>query len=78
MAEQTAEKALPRLLALVQEGKATAEDRIALADVMLYQNDAEAARGAPEAGLRLEGASESDRKEMNEFSELYRFYSTRV
>lgn len=73
VAEQTAEKALPRLLALVQEGKATAADRIALADVMLYQNDFEAARGALEAGIRLEGATESDRKKLSRaLSELYR------
>jgi tetratricopeptide (TPR) repeat protein len=73
VAEQTAEKALPRLLALVEQGKATADDRIALADVLLFQNDPEAARGAIESGLKDPNVSESDRQKLRRgLSELYR------
>lgn len=73
VAVQTAEKALPRLLALVEEGKATVDDRIALADVLLFQNDPDAARGAIESGLKDPSLSESDRQKLRRgLSELYR------
>ncbi len=73
VATQTADKALPRLLALVKEGKATPEDRIALADVLLYSNKADAARGALEEGLKSDSYSDEEKEKLTRaLSEFYR------
>jgi tetratricopeptide (TPR) repeat protein len=74
VAEQTAEKSLARLLLLVEEGKATADDRLALADVLLFKDDLDAARGAIETGLKDPNISDQDRQKLRRgLSELYRF-----
>ncbi len=64
VAEQAADKALPRLLKLVEEGRATADDRISLADVLYYRDDIDAAQGVLEEALQQKNLSEADRKKL--------------
>ncbi len=60
VAEQTAEKALPRLLAKITDGTATADDRVNLYDILFYKGELQAARAALEDGLKVEGLPKED------------------
>ncbi len=73
IAEETAAKVLPRLLDLIKEGTATTADRIALADVLYFRRDFDAARGALEEGLKVPGISDTEIKELSRaLSDFYR------
>ena len=73
VADQTYEKALPRLLAKISDGTATADDRISLADMLFYKGELQAARGALEDGLKAEGLTPADAAKLKyALSELYR------
>lgn len=73
VAEQTAEKALPRLLDMISTGTATASDRVTLADILFYRGEIQTARAALEEGLKVEGITPEDTAKLKRaLSELYR------
>jgi tetratricopeptide (TPR) repeat protein len=73
VAEQTAEKALPRLLEKITQGTANADDRINLADMLFYKGELQAARAALEDGLKVDGLTPEDTAKLKRaLSELYR------
>lgn len=73
VAEQAAEKALPRLLALVESDRATVFDRLALSEILAYKKQYEAAQAAIEDGLKAENLSESNRQQLARgLSEFFR------
>jgi len=79
VAEQTAEKALPRLLEKIANGTATADDRINVADMLFYKGELQAARAALEDGLKLEGLVPEDVAKLKlALSELYRLRFTQT
>lgn len=73
VAAQTAEKALPRLLERIDQGIATADDRITASQILFYQKEFDASRGVLEEGLRAENlAPEGQQKLRRQLSEFYR------
>ncbi len=73
VAEKTAETALPRLLEKIADGTASANDRIDAADIFYYKKELQAARGALEDGLKVEGISKEDVAKLKfTLSELFR------
>jgi tetratricopeptide (TPR) repeat protein len=79
VAEQTYEKALPRLLEKITNGVATAEDRISAADMLFYKGELQAARVALEDGLKVDGLAPADTAKLKyALSELYRLRFTQT
>lgn len=79
VADQTYEKALPRLLEKITSGVATADDRISAADMLFYKGELQAARAALEDGLKVEGLAANDAAKLKyALSELYRLRFTQT
>ncbi len=73
VAEQTAEKALPRLLKAVQDGSATTAERMFLADMLYYRQEFDAAQAALEEGLKQPDLSDEARRQLSRsLSEFFR------